>query len=207
MIPSRHTRLHNWLISRFTRRGFRKHFDRVIVHGGFVEEGKSILVTANHFSWWDGFFIFYLNEKLFHRRFHVMMLEEQLRSNMILNKVGAFSVQKNSRSVVESLQYARNILSAGPQNLLLFYPQGEIQSLYASPLSFEKGLEKVVTGQEDQVAIWMVACLVDYFSHKKPELHLYLKPYTCKGGFRIRDYEEAYNRFLSESKNQQQPDS
>lgn len=205
MIPSRHTAFHTWFISGFTRRGLKKHFHSVTVHGGFVEQGKPLLIIGNHFSWWDGFFIYYLNDRYFHRKFHVMMLEDQLRKNPILNKVGAFSIRKNSRSVVESLHYGRTVLEEGSQNLLLFFPQGEIQSLYKQPVVFQKGLERVMKGLEDTVSIWFVANLTDYFSHKKPELHIYMDAYTRKGPFDIKTLEADYNHFLTESKSKQLP--
>lgn len=205
MIPAQHTRFHAWFISRYTRRGLKKYFHSVHIHGKSEEQGKAILVVGNHFSWWDGFFIYYLNNLLFNRKFHVMMLEEQLRKNKILNKVGAFSVQKNSRSLLESLHYARSVLAEGSQNLLLYYPQGEIESLYTEEFRFEKGLERVVKGLEADVTIYMVAVLVDYFSNKKPELHISLQEFPSPETFQISELQDAYNSFIREAKSKQYP--
>lgn len=207
MILPRHTTFHTRFISWYTRVKIKRHFSRVVIHGDFVDDGKAMLVVGNHFSWWDGFFVYYLNDRLFHRRFHVMMLEEQLKKNMLLNKVGAFSVQKNSRSLVESLGVARDILTSGQQNLLLYYPQGEIETMHKDQLVFQRGLEKVVQGNESRISIWMLVVLTDYFSEQKPELHLYLREYCLNGPFDIKALEAAFNAFLTDSKRQQKPGS
>ena len=56
------------------------NFHRVFVSGDFEEKGLPVLLISNHISWWDGFWVVYLNIKLFHRKFYFMMLEEELRN-------------------------------------------------------------------------------------------------------------------------------
>ena len=58
------------------------HFHNVSVSHDFREKGLPILMISNHFSWWDGFWVVYLNLKLLHRKFFFfMMLEEELRKH------------------------------------------------------------------------------------------------------------------------------
>lgn len=159
-------------------------------------------MIANHFSWWDGFIAKYLNNFLFQRRFHIMMLEEQLRQRMFLNKAGAYSIKKNSRDVVETLNYTMELLKY-PQNLVVMYPQGKFKSLYHYPIDFEKGVSLLLEKLNGQVQVVFLAALVDYFSHPKPTLTLGLTEYELKEGIALNDIETAYNDHLEDMINQQ----
>jgi 1-acyl-sn-glycerol-3-phosphate acyltransferase len=200
MIPARHTWFHVRFFRWYIPFRMRKHFSAIRVHDPVPDtSGKPLLVIGNHFSWWDGFFIFWLNERYFRKTYYVMMLEEQLRKNMILNKSGAFSIHRGSKEIMESIGYARSILEGkekGDENaLLLMYPQGEIQSQHIRTFTFEKGLERITRGLEGRINILMVLALVDYFSSPKPELHFYFQRYPFAGELSVPDLESAFNDF------------
>ncbi len=224
MIPARHTWFHVRFFRFYADFRIRKNFSSVTVHNDVPEvHEKPLVVIANHFSWWDGFFILWLNHRFFRKLFHVMMLEDQLQGNMILNKTGAFSIKKSSRDMVESLNYARGILEGRTRGqkgrtrgqkgrtrgssptqmspLLLMFPQGEIQSMHTRPLKFKKGLEHITRGLENKINILMVAVLVDYFSDQKPQLHFYLELYPFIKQLDMKAVEDAYNLFFSDSIN------
>lgn len=216
MIIARHTWFHVRFFRWYSNCRIRRNFSSVSVHGTLPEDSrKSLLIIANHFSWWDGFFILWLNTHYLKKQFHVMMLEDQLRKNRILNKTGAFSIKKGSRDMIESLRYARSILCGkasapsrtGPSEktapLLLMYPQGEIQSMHTQPLVFEKGIEHITHGLEGKLDILMVVVLIDYFSSQKPHLHFYAGYYPFDHELNSKDLESAYNVFFSESINYQ----
>ena len=59
------------------------------------DKSKSLIVTPNHFSWWDGFFIYWTNKKLFNRKLYVLMLEEQLKRYWFFKKLGCYSIDLN----------------------------------------------------------------------------------------------------------------
>ena len=107
----------------------RRKFHKVYLNGTFTDKNLPVLLVSNHFSWWDGFWAVYLNEKIFHRIFHFMMLEEQLKSHMFLNKTGGYSIKKGSRSIIETIDYTAQLLS-DRKNLVLIFPQGEISSMH-----------------------------------------------------------------------------
>ena len=192
---------HHWFYVRFfrlyTRWMLRWHFRKVIIKEDVSAQNKPVFLIGNHFSWWDGFFAQYLNEKLFHRRFHVMMLEEQLRPRMFLNKAGAFSIRKHSSGVMETIDYTRGLLN-DPGNLVTMFPQGAIRSMFDFPVKFEKGPAKILQGMEEQVEVYFMAALVEYFSHRKPTLTLGVRKYTPEGNFRLSAMEDAYNQYLQE---------
>ncbi|MEE4214257.1 MAG: 1-acyl-sn-glycerol-3-phosphate acyltransferase [Bacteroidales bacterium] len=191
MIPARHTRFHTAFFRFYSKYLMKNNFRSV----AFVDDpgptGKALLIIGNHFSWYDGFFMNYYNDRVLKKIFHVMMLEEQLKGRMFLNKTGAFSIKPGSRDIMESLRYSSQIL-ANPDNMLLMYPTGEIQSSYISSFSFMKGLDRILEGNDPEIRFY--ACLIDYFSGRKPAAWIYF--HTPPDEYRdTPGLEKAYNEF------------
>ncbi len=152
----------------------RKNFRKMqIIHD--LDPGKEpVLLIANHFSWWDGFIAQRVNNLVFKRKMHVMMLEEELHKRPFLRKLGAFSIRKGSRGALESLHYASEILTR-PQNLLLLFPQGRFESTHRYPVNFEKGWFRILEKAPANTRVVFMASLCDYFEYRKPALNVYLK--------------------------------
>jgi hypothetical protein len=129
------------------------------------------------------------------------MLEEQLEKRMFLNKTGAYSIKKGARSALESLQYTAELLS-DPANLVVLYPQGSIHSVTDLPVSFEKGWYRIFSYLKGPVQVVFYVTLFDYFSHRKPELHLYLYEYNY-GGIELEQMEHDFNGYIEKSIAQQ----
>ena len=196
MIKANHKPVFVRFFNRFTTRQIARHFHQVIVQGSVEEQkNKPIVLFGNHISWWDGFFALYLNINHFHKRFHVMMLEEQLQQHKIFAKAGAFSIRKNSKSIIDSIQYSRELLN-NPQTLLVLFPQGVIHSIYENSIVFEKGITKILHGKED-VSVYFFASFIDYMENKKPSLYLYVEKNITTAVLSHSLLEEAYNRFYS----------
>jgi 1-acyl-sn-glycerol-3-phosphate acyltransferase len=173
----------------------RRNFHEVNISGDYQEKNKPILIIANHISWWDGFWTVYLILYLFHRKFHFMMQEDQLRKIRFFSLTGGFSIKKGSRSILESIKYTIELLSDN-RNLVLLFPQGKINSLYSQSFHFEKGLERIIKEVNGKVQIFFQANLIDYFSHKKPSLFIYLK--ECeKLNIDIVSVQEEYSAFYA----------
>lgn len=179
----------------------RHHFRELRFHNTPSSTDKPLLVISNHFSWWDGFLTVHYNRLFLHKRFHVMMLEKQLQNRMFLNKAGAFSIQKNSRSALESLKYAGEILN-NPDNLLLMFPQGEIQSQHHNYFRFEKDLETIFHYTEQNLSILFIANLTEYYSQRKPSLDVYFE-YFRETFDNTQQLEDAWNDFCNRSVAQQ----
>jgi 1-acyl-sn-glycerol-3-phosphate acyltransferase len=193
MIKSRHIPFYVWLFNRYASIMLRRHFHEINIKSDVNLRKVPTVVIANHFSWWDGFFVVYINYRMFHKKLHVMMLEEQLKRHRILSKAGAFSVERKKKSVLESIEYCIYLLN-DPDNLLLFYPQGEIQSAYHYPVKFEMGLLKMLEGSDREFQLIFLAALTDYFSNKKQVLNLNMAEYS--GDYSHGAIEKAYNNFL-----------
>jgi 1-acyl-sn-glycerol-3-phosphate acyltransferase len=226
MITAKHSPGYVTFFNWYSRFMIHKEFRRVNIIGDVKPDSRSILLIGNHFSWWDGFFATYLNYRMFHKKLHVMMLEEELEKRLFLNKAGAFSVKKGGRSVIESLNYASEILK-DPVNLLIMYPHGEIASQHNRSVQFEKGIGKILKGLhitnssprlgggreggsglhgiEDVVQIVFYIALIDYFSHRKPGLNIYLEELKFDGLIAVADIEKEFNAFHESSVLAQKP--
>lgn len=174
----------------------KRNFSGVSVRSSFSDRGLPVLLISNHFSWWDGFWAVYINEKLFHRTFWFMMLEEQLTKHMFFNKTGGFSVKKGSRSIVETIDYAALLLS-DRKNLVLMFPQGEIRSMHTPEIVFEKGIEHIIKKVSGRIHLVFLANIIDYFSSERAGLFMYLREYSGND-FTTETLCREYNRFYSE---------
>lgn len=174
-----------WLIKR--------KFSKANIIGSFDDKNLPVLLIANHISWWDGFWVMYLNLKILKRKFHFMMLEEQLRKFWFFNYTGGFSVNKKAKSVIETLNYTGELLSDS-KNMVLIFPQGEIQSMHLQTFSFEKGINHILSGKEEKIQILFMANLVDYFSTPKPIINIYIQEYQDLQ-LNLESIENGYNEF------------
>ena len=196
MVKSKHNPLIYNFLKTYTLWKISRNFRQVIINGEFKDNNKAILLISNHFSWWDGFWAMYLNLKIFRRKFHFMMLEEQLEKFWFFKYSGGYPVRKRTRSVLESIDYTIELLS-GSQNLVLLFPQGRLESLYKNSLTFEKGITRIVSGINGKAQILFVVNLIDYLSEPKPSLYVWLKEFTNENQ-QAEGIEKAYNTFLSE---------
>ncbi len=191
---------HNFFIYSFfklyTVLKIRRNFQDVSINGEFHDRGLPVLLISNHISWWDGFWAVYLNRKVFKRKFfYFMMLEEQLKKNRFLSYTGGFSIKKKSKSIIESLNYTAGLLEDN-RNIVIIFPQGEIQSLYNSSINFDKGLEFILKKLTGEVHIIFLASLVDYFSGQKPGLYMYFSEYSEKD-LHVSVIEKEYGLFYA----------
>ena len=172
-----------------------RHFGRVELKNEFYDRDLPVLLLANHFSWWDGFFAMYLNVNILKRKFHFMMLEEQLKKFSFFNKTGGYSIRKKSRSIIESIDYTAELLS-NKQNMVILFPQGKIESIYTRNFQFESGIERILGKIGNEIQIVFMVNLVDYFSNRKPGLFMYLSEYQ-KNDFDTKTIQAEYNAFYA----------
>ena len=192
---------HNFIIYSFfklyTLLSIRRHFKKVMVKSEISDTSRPVLLLQNHISWWDGFWALYLNMKIFHKKFHFMMLAEQLNKYWFFKYTGGYPVMKGTRSILETLDYTGKLLS-DKNNLVLIFPQGEIQSLYQNRIRFENGVSKIIRDNPD-IQVIMSVCLIDYFSSPEVSLFIYLREYSDFS----KKIEEEYQKFYMESVSRQ----
>lgn len=199
IIKAKHHFVIHPIFKLFSRVMINSHFSQVEIVGNVdVNSKRSILLLSNHSSWWDGFWQLYLNMKVFKKKFHFMMLEEQLRKHWYFNYTGGFSVKKSARSIVETVQYSATLLSHH-DNLVLMFPQGKIKSIHKHFFAFEKGVEKILqkTNREDVQIVFLINS-IDYFINRKPVLYHYITEYKGES-IDYLELERSYNVFFKES--------
>nr|WP_319573570.1 lysophospholipid acyltransferase family protein [uncultured Draconibacterium sp.] len=178
----------------------KRHFQSFSINGEILDSGLPILLICNHVSWWDGIWTLYTNQQFFKRKYHFMMLEEELRKNWFFQYTGGFSIKKESKSIIETLDYTAELLS-DKNNLILMFPQGNIKSIYQNKFVFEKGIEKILQRTKNDIQIIFQANLIDYFADAKPNAFFNLHHYT--GAWNGTEIENAYNTFYNKCLKQQ----
>ncbi len=129
-----------------------------------------------------------------------MILEETARKERFLKYVGAFSVKKDSKSVLQSLDYAAALL-ADPANLVLMFPQGKLYANFVTNINFEKGVMRIIEKAAGNFQIIFASTFIQYFKHKKPTATVYLKSETENyAGKSIDKLQAAYQRHYEASK-------
>jgi 1-acyl-sn-glycerol-3-phosphate acyltransferase len=193
MIKAKHNSLSFWFFWTYYELMRKIHFRNLtIITQPIIPENHSVLLFQNHFSWWDGYWSYLLSRTLFKRKFHVMMDEQNLRKHMFLNRIGVFSVQKNSRDILESLKYSSEILN-DPNNLLTIYPSGAMYTQHQQVIQFQGGTDRILKGEKKNISIVFAVFLVDYFGFARPEIRIYLENYS--GVHTTESLTIAYNSF------------
>ena len=197
MIKARHTWFGKQVFDRLVPFLIKRHFrDFVIEEAPDLEDEKPVLILANHFSWWDGFTHYYLNRQLFRKRFHVMMLEDELTKRPLFTQAGAYGVRKGGRDVIETLDYTVQLLN-DPYNLVLIFPTGQIQSLYRQEMHFQKGIGRILKDGAANCLVLFSFILPEYGSYPKPTLHSYIRKYRGSD-FQLKSLEAAFGQQLEE---------
>lgn len=182
-------RFFGWYIARIIK----QNFNAFSYNNAVLEPNKSVLLLANHYSWWDGFVLFHLNKIYLKKRFHVMIMEHTAKQLWFMKYLGAFSVNPTNRSVLQSLIFAGELLN-NPNNLVLIFPQGKLHSMHINKIEFQKGLVKIIEASTKQFQFLFAASFTDYFEHKKPSLHIYLKTLPVQHFKNLPQIELAYNQ-------------
>jgi len=158
---------------------FRKRFDKIkIINEVDIKPGHSYILMCNHFGFADGFFAYYLclhfiNKKQPLKRIYTMSVKKQMEKNWWLRYCGSFSVEPGKRSVNESLDYAAERLNE-PGNILLYFPQQDLESLYIRHIDFKDGIYEIITRTKGDCQLIWSSNLLEYFESTKPSAYLNL---------------------------------
>lgn len=172
MIRAEHKKWAHLVFDNYLNRIIRKDFQNFYLIGDIPEfdNQKGLIITPNHFSWWDGFFIYYIIKKFSSRDLYIMMLEDQLKKYSFFKKLGAFSInQQNPKSIIESINYASTLIRS--DSYLVIYPQGEIEPYEKRPLMVKEGLNKIIEKAEIETDILPVAFKIHHSNQRKPILY------------------------------------
>lgn len=159
-----------------------------------INNEVATLLLMNHFSFNDGPMMHYLCRKVLKKTFKVMVLEEQMLLFKPLKYVGCFSVNKKSRTLVESLDYAASLLNEN-RNMLGIFPQGGVFSLHLDKVHFENGLDRILKKKKADIQVVFTVVLLDFLAGFKPKAYVYFEDYV--GEQNPEKMEKAYNVFYT----------
>lgn len=131
-----------------------------------------------------------------------MLLERTSRRIPILKYAGGFSINKNSRDIITSLNFAAQLLNA-PQNLVLIFPQGKLYSNFIDQVEFEKGVMKVIEKAQGKFQLVYATTFIEYFANKKPQANIYLKQAAGTAFKNIQQLQADYQQHYNEARNKQ----
>jgi 1-acyl-sn-glycerol-3-phosphate acyltransferase len=167
---------------RIVRGYFRRHFHAIRVSGAerlstlAKSDAGSVIVYANHSSWWDPMVSVYLAEKLMDSRQHYAPMDaEALDRYAILKRVGIFGVEmKSARGAAKFLKTSEAILVAG--GVLWITPEGHFVDGRARPLEFKPGLAALasrVAGRSGGCTVLPLAIEYPFWDERLPECLLH----------------------------------
>jgi hypothetical protein len=181
---ARHAAWAHLLFRPYLHRLLRSSFHEVTLLGKppRTDPRLPLVLVGNHATWWDGFFPYLLNERILHRRFHVMMLEEQLDRFPFFRRLGAFGITPGRpRGVLSTLTYAASLLEK-PEALLVFFPQGELLPFRTRPLGFQRGLDRILELHGGPVAILPFVLRCEFRGERRPHAFLLTAPARTASG-------------------------
>jgi len=203
MIKDKPNKFIKWIATEIAEGWVLRHFASVKFIGELtVKQDRSCLMLMNHYSFNDGAILHRLCRKILKKQLKAMVIESQLKAFPSLKYLGCFSVSKNSRTMIESLNYASELLQ-DPTVMLGIYPQGGLYSMHLNKMHFVRGLDYIFKRSDTTpYQVFFGVTLLDYLESFKPVARVYLTEYQ---GARQADLmEEAYNQFYTACKQQQQ---
>jgi 1-acyl-sn-glycerol-3-phosphate acyltransferase len=142
----------------------KRHFHSFHLYGNIPKPDPELplLLIPNHSTWWDGFFVYLLNDQFLKRETYLMMLDRQLAKYKFFARVGAFGITPgNKKNVQESLNYTAELLQK--KNVLItIFPQGVLLPWGKRPLNFKKGIESIIQLFNKPINILPLAIRAEY---------------------------------------------
>lgn len=202
MLPSRQNDTLSKMFFRFMRWWMGRNFKEINIQPFEPMPGHSILLLTNHFSWWDGFFANYAAFNNLKRRLFIMMQHDHFVNHWYFKYLGAFSMKKGSREMLESLTYSANLLN-NPENLVTIFPQGELCSNHIKHIHIEKGIERLIKQIKGPCQVVYQCTLIDYFESLKPRAYIHHFNCGIAGEISFEELKQRINDFHQQAlKNQ-----
>ncbi len=178
----------------FVRRYLKQHFhsvavNRVNLRHATIDQGDSLVVYANHASWWDPLAAIYLAEQVFAD--HAMFAPIDaiaLQKYRMFARMGFFGVEQNSlRGAAEFLRIAEKVLSQRSASLWLT-PEGRFADVRDQQAELMPGLSHLAAkmSRQNQQRVWFVSGAVEYtfWEERKPELLVWFGKPVCTEAMR-----------------------
>jgi 1-acyl-sn-glycerol-3-phosphate acyltransferase len=199
MTPARHSPWAQRIFLPYILRQFRKAFHGLYFLGPVpdFDPDLPLLITPNHSTWWDGFFFYILNRRVWKRKGYLMMLEEQLCKYRFFSRIGAFGIEPGlARKSYEALRYSADLLR-NPANALCVFPQGDLRYFGVRPLEFKRGVGYILKLYGGDVNLLPLGIRCEFLIDQRPEAFFMadrvyrVNPRTFQGIQWLEQQEEA----------------
>lgn len=201
MIRAEHKKWAELLFDPYLAYLLKKNFNGFYAEGSLpdLEKYPGLIITPNHFSWWDGFITYYLLRKLTFKKIFTMMLEEQLNKYWFFRNVGAFSINpSNPVSMARTLNYTCQVLNE-KTNIVVLYPQGEIRPLNTDDIIIRPGLKLLTSKNRCGNYVLPLALKIEYGRNKKPDIAVSFGRILSSGEIN-KDYDVFAKEFVENIK-------
>ncbi|MBM4159518.1 MAG: hypothetical protein FJ217_00310 [Ignavibacteria bacterium] len=129
------------------------------------------LYIANHNTWWDGFFLYALNQRHLRDDIHLMMGEEQFQKFRFFRKLGVFSIRTDRIGDVKAaFEYSLRVLRQSHRSSLWIFPSGEMVP-YGSPVQYKDGFARIAALAQPLNVI-PVATRIEYIDNQYPDVFI-----------------------------------
>jgi len=212
MIKSRKSAWAKALFHVYVMRLLKKSFHQFHLFGEEprLQSDAPVLLVPNHSTWWDGFFVYLLNEKILKRDLYLMMLDSQLKKYSFFARVGAFGVTPGDKNNVrESLAYTVELLNRD-NSLVCIFPQGQLLPWGARPLHFKSGINSIIRQYGKSVTLLPLAMRAEFGLEQRPDVYFQfgepclLTPHSYSGARWLETVEtdllETLNRNIQQQK-------
>ena len=203
MIKDRPNKFVKWFGTKVLEGLVLRHFAAIKFIGELTaRHDRSCMMLMNHYSLNDGVILQRICRTILKKELKAMVIESQLKAFPILKYVGCFSVNKKSRNMIDSLNYAAELLR-DPKVMLGIYPQAGLFSMHLNKIHFASGLDYIFKRSDAMpFQVFFGVTLLDYLESFKPIARVYLTEYH--GERQSNKMEEAYNVFYTDCKRKHQ---
>ena len=175
MIEAKPSRWALTIFDMYIKRLLKRHFFRLNMLGKIpgIDPSLPVMLTPNHSTWWDGFFVYILNQKFYNRHLYLMMLERQLVKYSFFSRLGAYSIDpKQPKKVIESLNYTVELLDRQKESppLICIFPQGELLPWSARPIVFQTGMDWIIKKYKGKLNLLPLAMRAEYTGEQNAEV-------------------------------------
>jgi 1-acyl-sn-glycerol-3-phosphate acyltransferase len=181
---------------------FRIRFNKLVINKIAIKPNHSYLLMCNHFGFLDGFLAYYLSFKAIYPHFNdvnIMVLKKQVKMNNWLRYFGSFSIDPGRvASVKESLDYAAEILST-PGKLLLFFPQGNLESQHIRTIEFQEGIKEIIPKIKADCQIIWCSNISEYFEALTSSIYFNMLDCGTNYNFDFEELKQKVNKHHKES--------
>jgi 1-acyl-sn-glycerol-3-phosphate acyltransferase len=172
MIKANPTRWAKFIFHIYVMRLMKRHFHAFHLFGDVPQPDPELplLLIPNHSTWWDGFFVYLLNEEILKREPYLMMLDRQLAKYKFFARLGAYGITPGARKdIMKSLNYTVELLQK--KNVMItIFPQGILLPWGKRPLNFKKGIEAIIRSYGKPINILPLAMRTEYGGEQRAEV-------------------------------------